>query len=280
MVTLTEEQVKEIWIVSMNEDEESHSHGCCQSWGQFPPPPGYAYIEKDGENMQEYYKKTDDEGNVLKSAGHVDMVVEDCTCEGKEGTAKIVTSVTFNMDKYNAYRNSLPNPIPGIIESKIVEAQNKTNEIVAQGIAINSLNVATTFVNLDGTPNPETDALMYYNKENKEEILKAFMACRSGLENYTLRLTGKAAVQLPAELIYRMYIELETFIKMQNAYSEVYIKFLASHKNDERSQVNVIDGYTYGETELPAELQTELKTAQEGIMTEMQTLAEKLGITE
>lgn len=280
MVTLTQEQLENLWIVSMVEDEESHSNGCTQSWGSWPPPENYAYIEKDGSEMQEYYKKTDVDGNTLKSAGHVDLTYDDCECEGKEGTCKIVTGCTFNMDKYNAYQNSLPNPIPGIVESKIAEAQNKADEMAAQGIAINSMNLATTFVNLDGVSNPETDALMYYNKENREEILKAFMACRSGLDNYTLRLSGKAAVQLPAELIYRMYIELETFIKMQNCYSEVYIKFLASHKNDDRSQENVINGYTYGETELPAELQTELETAQEGIMTEMQTLAEKLGITE
>lgn len=277
MVTVTQQERKELWIVSTIMDETSKSFGACQSWSEnCDLPENYALISQ--EQMQEYYKKDNGAGKVYKSAGHCVMQFDDACDEDGHIIGKIVTSVQFSDELYDAYRNSLPNPVPGIIAGKINEAENKTNEIAAQGIAINSMNLATTFTNIDGEENPETDTLMYYNDANREEILKAFMACRAGLDNYTVKLSGKKAVSLPAELIYRMYIELETFLKMQNCYSEVYIKFLNSHKDDDRSQEDVISAYTYGETELPTELQTELETAQEAVMTEMQGLAEKLGI--
>ena len=257
--TLTEQEIKDFWIVSLNMDPNSRSFGAMQSWGVKNPPEGYAFVPRNssrfGKNgdddfiMHEYYKEKNADDKPYLSAGHVTWTVEDCQDEEGNYLGKIITDCTFSDELYNEYRLSLPNPVPGIVQGKISEAENKPAELMSEGVTINSLNLSATFLNLDGTES--TDEVFHYDQFTQDELLKAYVACHSGMKNYTLKLRNKRAVKLPAEAIYRLYIECETAKRMQEAYSEVYIKFLSTHINDDRSQEEVVEAFTYGETEMP-----------------------------
>lgn len=277
--------MKNLWIVSMEEDATSFSHGACQSWGTFPPPENYAYISNSSENGQtnffdEYYKKENANGVPYKSAGHVVMEYDDCTCEGYEGTAKIVASCIFSDEKYNAYRDSLPSEVPGLIAGLVNSADGECATKINEGTVPNSVATALAFSDIDGNPVEEPPVFMY-TAENQQALQNAVIAVTNGATSAKVQFTAETRpVKMTREQVLRLYLEMQQFVLQQESYTIAFKAMVNAHKDDDRHQADYLrEHYVYG-MELEADYQTMFENEMNDGMEQLMAMAENWGINE
>ncbi len=210
-------------------------------------------------------------------AGCVDFDV--CkVMDGEEQVGIFMISCTYVHSRMLQFLDTIPCKNPSTIESKVREADNKVSQALAEGFTPNAVNLATTFLSLDGTE-PDEPITFKYDDASQAELLKAFTACRAGMTSYTLRIPGRKAASLPAEMIYRLYIECELNKIMLENYAESYKAYLYSRINEGKDKEDEISALEYG-MDLPEPYATQLEEAQTASYAELQQLSEVLGINE